>query len=225
MFREKIIPYLAGNFYKPVLRRYLSRERVYRYDGIRLLIHPEVFHPGFFFSTRLLLRYLLQLSLRNRSLLELGAGSGLISFAAARAGAIVTASDINPVAVQYLRQNSQRNAIGIDVAESDLFERLPIVKYDFIVINPPYYFKTPADMRSYAWYCGEEGEYFRRLFNGIGNYLHQNTVTLMILCEGCEQERIKLMAERAGYILHCVRSTRNLIERNDIYEIKKMDIA
>src|SRR5205085_2367128 len=101
MLAEKIVAYLAGNFYKPALRRYLSRERVYRYEGISLQIHPEVFHPGFFFSTKLLLRYLLQLPLHQRSLLELGAGSGLISFAAARAGADVTASDINPVAVQY----------------------------------------------------------------------------------------------------------------------------
>jgi release factor glutamine methyltransferase len=221
MFREKIIPYLAGRLYKPMLRRYLSRERVYRYNGINLLVHPEVFHPGFFFSTRLLLQYLLKLPLQKKSLLELGAGSGLIAFSAARAGAEVTAADINPVAVRYLYRNKERNGIDIQCIESDLFNDLPGKTYDFILINPPYYFKTPMNMSGHAWYCGEQGEYFQRLFEGIGNYMDQNTVTLMILCEGCEQERIKALAGDAGYELYMMQTNRNLIERNDIYEIRK----
>jgi release factor glutamine methyltransferase len=223
MLREKIVPFLAGNFYKPLLTRYLSRERSYRYQGIDLQIHPAVFHPGFFFSTKLLLRYVARLPLQNKTVLELGAGSGLISMSAAKAGAKVTATDINPVAVRYMEQNSLQNGISIQVIESDLFDALPPEGFDLVLINPPYYFKQPASMREHAWYCGEEGEYFQRLFAGIGNYLHQNTVTLMILCEGCEQERIREMATTAGYDLQLVQTTRNLIERNDIYEIKKYD--
>lgn len=198
---------------------------MYRYRGISMAIPPEVFHPGFFFSTKLLLQYLRQLPLQNRSLLELGAGSGLISLSAARAGAAVTATDINPIAIQYLQQNSRRNGIEMNIIESDLFDAIPFRGYDLVVINPPYYFKAPASMAEHAWYCGNEGEYFQRLFAGLGNYLHKKTVTLMILCEGCEQERIKGMAMEAGYHLHLVHSSRNLIERNDIYEIRKQETA
>ena len=79
--------YVVGHTYKPLLEKYLSRKRTYRYNGFRLEIPPEVFHPGFFFSTRFLMRHLAQFRLQNKSFLELGAGSGLIAIHAAKEGA------------------------------------------------------------------------------------------------------------------------------------------
>ena len=75
---QKLIKYITNLIYKPLLVKYLSSTRVYIHKGIRLLIPPEVFHPGFFFSTKLLLAYVNRHSLRGKSFLELGAGSGLI---------------------------------------------------------------------------------------------------------------------------------------------------
>src|SRR5215211_7730752 len=97
---QTIVKYLVANTYKPLLVKYLSRNRQYSSHGIHLEIAPQVFHPGFFFSTKLLMRSLS--NLQNKTLLELGAGSGLISMHAERQGAIATASDINAVAIEYL---------------------------------------------------------------------------------------------------------------------------
>ena len=69
---------------------------------------PEVFHPGFFFSTRLLLKLYQTIAIAGKSFLEPGCGSGLISIYAAKKGAIVTATDINPVAIEFLKKNSRQ---------------------------------------------------------------------------------------------------------------------
>ena len=42
----------------PASEKYLSKERSYRYKDISILVFPGVFHPGFFFSTKILLKYL-----------------------------------------------------------------------------------------------------------------------------------------------------------------------
>src|SRR5438445_815740 len=96
---------IIAHTYKPLLVKYLSTARSYSHNGIKLNIPPEVFHPGFFFSTQLLLQHIKELSLGKKRFLELGCGSGLIAITAAGRGAVVTATDINPVAVAALEIN------------------------------------------------------------------------------------------------------------------------
>ncbi|HEV8273249.1 MAG TPA: methyltransferase, partial [Chitinophagaceae bacterium] len=136
---QKIIGRLANTFYKPLLTKYLSKTRGYRYKDIRLRIPPEVFHPGFFFSTRLLINYIKGLEIDNKTFLELGAGSGLISFYAAKRKATVAATDIKPVAVEYLNINSLQNDVAIQIILSDMFKNIPKQNFDLVIINPPYY--------------------------------------------------------------------------------------
>ncbi|MGE5499022.1 MAG: hypothetical protein ACM3Q2_13155, partial [Syntrophothermus sp.] len=87
---KKIIKHLLTPILKVILSLYLKRERVYSYNGISLRISQGVFHPGFFFSTKILLNYLLGFDLKDKKVLELGAGSGLISMVAASKGALAT---------------------------------------------------------------------------------------------------------------------------------------
>ena len=90
--------------------------------------------------------------------LEMGCGSGLISLHAAKAGAEVTAADINPFAVECTRRNASRNNLRVKTIESNLFERVE-GDFDVIVFNPPY---LPEETRSTSWIekswsGGEEG--------------------------------------------------------------------
>jgi release factor glutamine methyltransferase len=101
-----ILKHIIARTYKPLLSKYLSRIRNYSYGDIQLQIAPQVFHPGFFSSTRLLLNYISALPLKGKKFLELGAGSGLISIYAAKNKAHVTATDINPVAIEFLKISS-----------------------------------------------------------------------------------------------------------------------
>jgi len=214
------VKYIVGSTWQPLLRKYLSKKRRYRYKNIRLQVPSSVFHPGFFFSTHLLLDQIQGWSLKNKKLLEPGAGSGLISIYAAQKGAIVTATDINPIAVECLRENSRENNVQIDILRSDVFDEIPPQLFDIIVINPPYYKKDPESYSDYAWNCGSNGEYFEKLFNQLRGYTHSETKILMVLCDGCDMEMIKEMASQNGYRMVLVFSKRNMIERNFIYSIE-----
>lgn len=219
---RQTIKHITTRFYKPLMVKYLSATRKYTYKGIRLVIPPAVFHPGFFFSTRLLLQYIAALPLKNRSFLELGAGSGLIALYAAREGARVTASDINAVAVHSLEMNSHSNRIPITILNSDLFTNIPQQAFDIIAINPPYYKKQPKTPAGYAWYCGEQGEYFQQLFSSLQPYMHPQSTVLMVLCDGCDLEMIRSMARSCGFRLNCVFEKKNWIEVNYIFRVDRL---
>jgi release factor glutamine methyltransferase len=218
---QTLIRYIVANTYKPLLVKYLSRNRQYTSNGITVQVPPEVFHPGFFFSTKLLLRAILKIPIRNRSFLELGAGSGFIAMQADKQGAIATASDINPVAIEYLQKNKLHNKSSIRIIQSDLFKAIPLEAFDIIAINPPYYKKDPRSPAGYAWYCGKKCEFFERLFDDIGNYMHAETKVLMILCDGCDIDMIRSMSASKGFSMTCIEQSRNLVERNYIFSIKK----
>jgi release factor glutamine methyltransferase len=210
----------VGSTWQPLLRKYLSKTRRYRYKNIRLQVPSSVFHPGFFFSTRFLLDQIKRWPLQNKRLLEPGAGSGLISIYAAQKGAIVTATDINPIAVEYLRENSSENNVQMDVLRSDLFDEVPPRVFDIIAINPPYYKKDPGSYSDYAWNCGSNGEYFKKLFSQLKNYIHAETKILMVLCDACDMEMIRGMSRENGYRMVLVCSKKNMIEKNFIYSIE-----
>ena len=217
---RQTIKHITTRLYKPLLVKYLSATRMYTYKGIRLVIPPAVFHPGFFFSTRLLLRYIAKMPLKDKSFLELGAGSGLIAMYVAREGAQVTASDINQVAIHSLEMNSRSNRISITVIHSDLFTNIPLQRFDMIAINPPYYKKQPKTPAEYAWYCGEQGEYFQQLFNSLQWYMHPQSTVLMVLSDGCDLEMIKGMAAEHGFRLNCVFEKKNWLEVNYIFRVE-----
>ena len=215
--------HIVAHTYKPLLIRYLSKIRKYKYEDIQLEISPQVFHPGFFFSTRLILNYIKKLPMRGKSLLEPGCGSGLISIYAARKGAIVTATDINPVAIEFLQKNSHKNHSKLTIIQSDLFRNIPMQPFDIIAINPPYYKKQPLTPKDYAWFCGENGEYFENLFKELNNYIHPGSEVYMVLFDGCDIEMITNMAAQNDFNLHCVHTHKNLLEKCLIFKIVRMD--
>jgi len=219
---RKAIKYLVTLIYKPLLARYLSGTRIYRHKGIRLVIPPEVFHPGFFFSTKILLQYIDRFSMQQQSFLELGAGNGLIAMHAAKKGALAVATDINPIAIEYLHLNRSANKISLTIIHSDLFRNIPVRRFDWIAINPPYFKRAPRSDIDYAWYCGENGEYFDGLFSGLGDYTHADSRVLMILSDDCDQEMIGRYATKYGWVLKEVLMKKNWMERLFIYSIRPL---
>jgi release factor glutamine methyltransferase len=216
-----VLKHIVANTYKPLLVKYLSKTRVYRYEDIRLEIPPQVFHPGFFTSTQLLLQYINRLPVQGKNLLELGAGSGLIAIHAAKKGSVVTATDINPAAIEYMKRNSMQNKVKLEIMQSDLFADIPNQSFDIIAINPPYYKKQPVTLQDYAWYCGENGEYFSGLFSQLTGYIHDKTEIIMVLCDGCDIKMIETAAARNGFKLQLMLTKQNMLEKNFIYKIEK----
>lgn len=216
-----VVKYIVNTTYKPLLAKYLSKTRTYCYKGIRLEVPSQVFHPGFFFSTKLLLHFVSKQNLRGKRLLEIGAGSGLLSIYAAKKGASVVASDINPVSVKCLKINAAENGIEMIAVQSDVFESIPKQNFDFIVLNPPYYKKNPSSLYDYGWYCGENGEYFQKLFKHLSGYVYKSSNVLMVLCDGCDLEMINSIACEYGFGFRCVHEKQTILEKNFIFKIEK----
>ena len=221
---NKVLRYIIRNSYKPLLVRYLSNDRIFKYNNIKLKILKGVFHPGFFFSSKLLLIYVEKLSLKGKRFIEPGTGSGLIAIAAAKQGAIVTAIDINPAAVECCKMNAMINNVDIEVIESDLFDKLENKVYDVVAINPPYYKKNAEKPSDFAWYCGEDGAYFKNLFSQLKYHIHPDTEIIMTLCDGCDIEMIMNLAAANGFEIRLVKTKRNIVEQHFLYKIELQDI-
>jgi release factor glutamine methyltransferase len=216
---KAVLKHIVANTYKPVLEKYLSKTRSYRWKELSLSIPPEVFHPGFFSSTHFLLQHMDKFPLDGKSILELGAGSGLISMYAAKKGGLVTSTDINPVAVKNLIVNSSANDVSLNIIQSDLFENVPASTFDLILINPPYYKKDPVSHYDHAWYCGANGEYFARLFKQMRMHYNKYTQVVMVLSDGCDIPMIGRLANESGAKVELIQSKKFLLEKNFLYKI------
>lgn len=212
---------LAAATYRPLLKRYLANPRKYSYEDISIVVEPGVFHPAFFFSTKLLLDFLKSLDVKGKSFLELGAGSGLVAVYAAKKGAIVTASDISSAAVRNIKHNAEINAVNVEVVHSDMFDNMGNKRFDMIMVNPPYFKKNPQKEADHAWYCGENGEYFQKFFSQLGAYIQEDSKVFMVLSNECDEETIKLLAKKNSFDMTVVHSAKRFWEMNYIYQINK----
>jgi release factor glutamine methyltransferase len=198
---------------------YSSKERSYSYKGINVRVMPGVFHPGLFFSTKLLVEYISKFDLNSKTVLELGAGSGLISVCCAKQNAKVTATDINPTAIKNIIKNAELNNVKLEVIESDLFDKIEMIKFDYIIINPPYFPKNPKSEKELAWFCGNDFQYFEKLFAQLNNYKTQETIVLMILSEDCDLQRITSIANENHFSMNIVFQKKVFGETNYIFRI------
>lgn len=221
--------YLFKKILFPVLKSayniYASKERSYSYKGINVIVMPGVFHPGLFFSTKLLIEYISKYDLKDKNVLELGAGSGLISVYCTKLKANGTASDINPIAVENIKKNAKLNTVDIKVVESDLFDRIDTKEFNYIIINPPYYPKNPNNDKEFAWFCGNDFQYFRKLFAQIGNYINSDSKIIMVLSENCDIEMIKKIGKQSLFVFTKCYEQKIWGEMNYIFEISKSNIV
>src|SRR4051794_28747212 len=94
---------------------YLSRKRKYKSRGLKIDVLPGVFHPGLFFSSEMMMQYLSRQPLRGKTVLEVGAGTGIISLYIARQGGYVTSTDISHQAIQNIRMNAASNNLFLTI--------------------------------------------------------------------------------------------------------------
>lgn len=215
---------VADTVVKPVLLRYLKKERGWRYRGFSLRIFPGVFHPRFFFSSKYLFGFVGQQELKGKHCLEIGCGSGLISLLMARKGGTLTAVDISQEAVRNTRLNFELNKAalhpGYRIMWSDLFSALPGESFDLIVVNPPYFFKEVTSESQYAWNCGAGGEYFSALFGGLRQALRRDGKVYMVLADNCDIERITGLAREHDWKLRECHRQRIWWEENFIFAVE-----
>jgi release factor glutamine methyltransferase len=120
-------------------------------------------------------------------IVDLGTGSGCIAVALATKlpGARIIATDISARALEVARLNAQKNGVGIELVEGDLFEPLATLglrrSVDIIASNPPYISHLEREtlqkeVRDFepelALYAGLDGlDFYRWLLAEGGDYL------------------------------------------------------
>jgi len=219
--KKSILKSLAFRILHPASEKYLSKERDYTYKGITVTVFPGVFHPGFFFSTKLLLNYFENVDLRKKYILELGAGTGLISIFTANKGGYVTASDISLTAVYNIEKNVKMTNANVEVVHSDLFDDIPQRKYDYIIINPPYYKKNPSSEKEFAWFGGNDFQYFRKLFSQLGNNFFENTKVIMVLSDEADMEMIRSIATEFNFVMNEIVHKKTWGENHFIFKVER----
>jgi len=204
--RRKIRPLLFRLLYS--LHSYYNRDsRQTRIDGLSLRVDPQVFDPGRHFSSKILARYLMQLDLADRRLLDMGTGSGIIGLTAAQKGATVTAIDINPVAAQLATVNAQ----ALQVAEKmrvlcgDLFTPIQdALPFDWIVFNPPFFPRPTTRALQAAYHAGEDYATITRFLQQAKNFLAPAGRILLILSSDMNLFELQTMFDRQNYrVAHC----------------------
>jgi release factor glutamine methyltransferase len=220
---RKIFKRFISFFLVPLTRWYLRKERQYSYLGVTVKVFSGVFHPGLFYSTKFLIDFLLTQNIRNKLLLELGCGTGLLSIISASKGAIVTASDLSKQAIENVTSNAIKNQAKITIIHSDLFDRIEQEPFDWIVINPPYYARSPKNEAELAWHCGQEFEYFKKLFSTLESYTHANSQVIMVLTLGCELDKIFEIAKINQFSFELLKEKDVLFDGKDfLYRIRPL---
>lgn len=121
---------------KPYTTRVLGKE---------IIVHPNVMSPKYDWSPRFHIENMpVQ---KDRTWLEVGCGSGILSIFAAIQGATnLTAIDINPHAIENTKANLEKyNIKNTNVHLSDLFEKVS-GKFDTINFAAPYHGNKPQDI-------------------------------------------------------------------------------
>ena len=191
-----------------IYRRMRQRDTPYEAacGDIVLTALPNVYAPFFFTDSQWFGEHVSSI-VGTGSLLEIGSGSGVISVICALNGARVTATDINPAAVENTRINAEKYKLDIDVRSGDLYSPLrESEKFEYIFWAHPFNnWETPVDdilLRS-----GMDFRYegIRGYIAGAKAHLRPDGRLLLGTGDSADLETIEKIAIESGYTLKLLR--------------------
>jgi release factor glutamine methyltransferase len=197
---------------------------VTRVDGFQLTVPPTVFHPKVFLTSKYFAAFIGGLDLKGKSVAEVGCGSGILSLAAARAGAArVVAIDINPNAAAAAALNARDNGLGDRVRGvcSNLMSGLRADQlFDVIITSPPSFPGEPRDLADRAWHAGPGYRDIAALFDQARERLAPGGVVYLLLSSDSDLDRFGDLIHRAHFSAHLVGKQSILIEDFMVYELR-----
>jgi release factor glutamine methyltransferase len=191
--------------------------------GFRFVVRPTVFHPRFFLTSEYFAGFIDRLDLKGKTVAEVGTGSGILSLAAARAGAArVVAVDINPNAALSAADNAKLNGLAEKVFPvcSNLLSGIaarPL--FDVIISSPPSFTGEPRDVADRAWHAGPGYRDIAALFAQARERLKPGGRVYLLLSSDSDLGLLGRLIAEAGFRAHLVDERSILIESFVLYEL------
>src|SRR6185437_920926 len=199
--------------------------RTIRAARFRLRVRPTVFHPRFFLSSEYFAEFLDGLDLSGKSVADIGTGSGILSLAAARAGAAdVLALDINPNAALSALENAHANGLGdrVTAACMNLLAALPPRQlFDVILSSPPKHAGEPRDLADRGWHAGPQYRDVAALFEQARERLKSDGCLYVMLSSDSDLDLFGRLIDEAGFQACLVYERSFYIESMILYELRK----
>ncbi len=156
----------------------------------------------------LLADLLLQQDLENKTVLDMGTGSGLLAIVAAKKGALVTGVDIDENAVKISKKNAEINKVQMKVVKGDLFEKVQ-KKFDLILFNAPYLPEDCLDKYSKKkvdYSGGSTGRVIiERFIEHVKNYLVPKGKIFMVFSSFTGEKEVIKTLEKNGFHISSVK--------------------
>ena len=164
--------------------------------------------------------YLLENSLtsyvKNKSVLDMGSGSGILAKTALKLGANnVICADIDKEAVKELKKQN------LKAIQSDLFSKIE-EKFDIILFNPPY---LPLDERESKesqrqTTGGKEGdEIILKFLKSSKKHLNKNGKILLLLSSLTPRKRINLLLNKLNMSKKTIAQENHFMEKLEVWLI------
>ncbi len=212
---------LVESVAQPLYALYSQNDRNWEYSGLQISVLSGIFHPGWFVTSQMLLEKLERLDLAGKSFLELGCGTATQACRAAAKGAVAYASDVTANACKNAHHNAHQNNQELRVIHSDLFDSFPDeLTFDFIFVNPPFIPKYPEKEKDFAFFCGEQFEYYHALFESLGDRLNPEGEMIMALAKSCPCDDILEIGEHYEFAIERIDRTQRWAETNYLYAVR-----
>ena len=204
----------------------LSRQKTtmqIEHKGTKISTCKHVYEPSE--DTFLLMDSLEYLNIKPKdTILEIGTGTGIIAIHAAKHANHVTATDINPYALECAKKNAN-NIKNIQFIKSNLFAGINR-KYNRIIFNPPYLpqekSETSDDIIDCAWNGGKDGrETTGKFLNQAPLYLKETGQILILDSSKSKYEKTLDTLKKNGFTAKIVKRTSLFFEELVVIQAKK----